>query len=433
MVTVSSWGRLNSSEHKVRRLFDRHRIVQQLQGRQTGIAYGMGRSYGDVCLNPHGILWNTAQLDRFIHFDANTGRLTCEAGVLLSDIQQLAIPQGWALPVTPGTRFVTVGGAIANDVHGKNHHACGSFGNHIRRLKLIRTDGTVIDCGPNFRPDWFAATIGGFGLTGVIAEAEIQLKQADSSWLEVEVLPYDRLDDFFDLADSSHTDWEYSAAWIDCLSAKNTRGVFMRANPASAAVNQPPPRNRRLSIPFTPPLSLINRLTLPLFNSAYFHINKRRTGRHLAHYQNFFYPLDTVQGWNRLYGPSGFFQYQSVVPCRWAHDAITAMLAETARYGDGSFLAVLKTFGRISAAGIMSFPQEGVTLTLDFANRGSATQRLFKRLDAIVHAADGRLYLAKDARMPRDLFGSGYPRLAEFLRYRDPGISSALSRRLIGM
>lgn len=433
MIAVSSWGRLSYDEHEVRRLFDRHIIGEQLQSPRTGIAYGMGRSYGDVCLNPHGILWNMSKLDRFIQFDEKNGRLVCEAGTQLGDIQKFFIPRGWALPVTPGTQFVTVGGAIANDVHGKNHHAYGSFGNHIRRLKLIRTDGTVIDCGPDLLHGWFAATVGGFGLTGVIAEAEIQLKQINGPWLEVEVQPYERLNDFFYIADRSQTDWEYSAAWIDCLSAKNTRGIFMRANPASAAIHEPPPRNRRLSVPFTPPLSLINRITLPLFNSAYFHINKWRAGRSLAHCQNFFYPLDAVRGWNRLYGPSGFFQYQSVIPRRWAHDAVAAMLTEITRYGDGSFLGVLKTFGRFSATGMMSFPQEGVTLALDFANRGAATQRLFERLDAVVQAAGGRLYLAKDARMPRSLFEAGYPRLAEFLRYRDPGISSALSRRLLGM
>lgn len=431
MVAVSSWGRLTYDEHEVRHLLDQHSIARQLQSPRTGIAYGMGRSYGDVCLNPHGILWNTSKLDRFIQFDEKTGRLLCEAGVLLGDIQRFFIPCGWALPVTPGTQFVTVGGAIANDVHGKNHRAYGSFGNHIRRLKLIRTDGTIIDCGPDLLPDWFAATVGGFGLTGLITKAEIQLKPVAGPWLDIEVLPFERLNEFFDLADKSQTNWEYSAAWIDCLSAKNARGVFMRANPAVAATRQPP-RDLKLTVPFTPPLSLVNRLTLPLFNSAYFHLHKWRAGRHLTHYRNFFYPLDGLLKWNRLYGPAGFFQYQSVIPYQYARDAITEMLKEIAHYGDGSFLAVIKTFGRYPAAGMMSFPQEGVTLALDFANRGLGTQRLFKRLDAIVHAAGGRLYLAKDARMSHNLFEAGYPRLEKFLRYRDPGISSALSRRLLG-
>lgn len=431
MVAISSWGRLSCDEHEVRHLFDRHRIIQQLQSPCTGIPYGMGRSYGDVCLNPHGVLWNTSKLDRFIQFDEKTGRLVCEAGVLLGNIQRFLIPRGWALPVTPGTQFVTVGGAIANDVHGKNHRAYGSFGNHIRRIKLIRTDGTIIDCGPDLLPDWFAATVGGFGLTGVVAEAEIQLKQVAGPWLDIEVLPYERLNEFFDLADKSQTNWEYSAAWIDCLSAKNTRGIFMRANPAVAATRQPP-RDLNLNVPFTPPLSLVNRLTLPLFNSAYFHLHKWRAGRHLTHYRSFFYPLDGLLKWNLLYGPSGFFQYQSVIPSQFGRDAIAEILKEIAHYGDGSFLAVIKTFGRYPAAGMMSFPQEGVTLALDFANLGLGTQRIFECLDAIVHAAGGRLYLAKDARMPRNLFEAGYPRLEEFLHYRDPGISSALSRRLLG-
>src|SRR5450830_1544592 len=175
MVAVSSWGRLGSWEHQVVALTDRHQVVHQLKSSRSGIAHGMGRSYGDVCLNPDGVLWKTTGLDRFISLDQITGRLVCEAGVLLRDIQRLTIPRGWILPVTPGTQMVTVGGAIANDVHGKNHHVLGSFGDHVQRIRLVRTDGEIIACGPQLRPDWFAATVGGLGLTGVIVEAEIQM------------------------------------------------------------------------------------------------------------------------------------------------------------------------------------------------------------------------------------------------------------------
>ena len=431
MVAVSSWGRLGKWEHEVRVLSDRRQVSQQLQSALPGIAHGMGRSYGDVCLNPNGVLWQTTGLDRFIGLDEHTGRLVCEAGVLLRDIQRLTIPRGWILPVTPGTQMVTVGGAIANDVHGKNHHVLGSFGDHVRAVKVLRTNGECIDCGPDLLPEWFAATVGGLGLTGVITEVEIQLRRTPGPWLDTETVPYANLDEFFLLADASEADWEHTVSWIDCISRRGARGLFMRANPIDVGP-RPEPEGRKLSMPFVPPISLVNRLSLGPFNATYFNLKKWQAGRGMAHYESFFYPLDNLMDWNRMYGPKGFFQYQSVLPRGVGHDAVQAMLGEIARCGAGSFLAVLKTFGNRQAMGMMSFPQPGVTLALDFPNKGDATRRLFERLDAIVREGGGRIYLAKDARMPRDLFEAGYPRLAEFLQYRDPGISSAMSRRLIG-
>ncbi len=219
MVKVSSWGRLGSWEHDVLTLSDRRRVAKQLkEDNRPGLAYGMGRSYGDVCLNPDGVLWKITGLDRFIDFDQDSGRLVCETGVLLRDIQRLIIPRGWILPVTPGTQLVTVGGAIANDVHGKSHHVCGSFGDHVKGIMLRRTDGTTMECGPDLLPEWFAATIGGAGLTGVITEAEIQLRRVAGPWLETETLPYGNLDDFFQLADDSEAAWEHTVSWIDCVS-----------------------------------------------------------------------------------------------------------------------------------------------------------------------------------------------------------------------
>ena len=430
MVAISSWGRLSGFEHEVIALSDRHQVISQLKNSPTGIAHGMGRSYGDVCLNPNGVLWKTTGLDRFISLDENSGSLVCEAGVLLRDIQRLVIARGWILPVTPGTQLVTVGGAIANDVHGKNHHGSGSFGDHINSLKLIRTDGSIIICGPNLLPDWFAATVGGFGLTGVITEVEIQLRRVKGPWLSTETIPYGNLNEFFHLADASEADWEHTVSWIDCV-AKGGRGLFMRANPTDSFEYQEP-KTQKLTIPFVPPISLMNKLTLRPFNTVYFNLKKRQASISAAHYESFSYPLDNLLEWNRMYGPKGFYQYQCLVPRSIGHDAVQAMLKEISRSGEGSFLAVLKTFGNRQALGMMSFPQPGVTLALDFPNQGERTLKLFERLDAIVREASGRLYIAKDARMPRDLFEAGYPRLAEFLKYRDPGISSALSRRLIG-
>lgn len=426
---VTSWGRLTHDEHRARPLSDRALVAQQIRGASNGLAHGMGRSYGDVCLNPGGELWLTTGIDRFIAFDDATGRLTCEAGLVLRDIQRLTIPRGWGLPVTPGTQMITVGGAIANDVHGKNHHVCGTFGDHVTRLKLLRTDGDVIECGPDLMPEWFAATLGGLGLTGVVLEAEIQLRRIAGPWLDTETLPYAGLDEFAALSDGSEAGWEHTVSWIDCM-AKERRGLFMRGNPAVDQRHAEPAMKTR-TMPIVPPVSLVNRLSLKPFNATYYAL-KKDDGRAVAHYQSFLYPLDNLLEWNRMYGPRGFFQYQSVVPREVGRDATGAMLDAIAASGDGSFLAVLKTFGDRTSRGMLSFPRPGVTLALDFPNRGVKTERLFERLDAIVREAGGRIYPAKDARMPRDLFESGYPRLAEFSRYRDPGISSAMSRRLMG-
>lgn len=396
-----------------------------------GIPRGMGRSYGDVCLNPGGVLWDATRLDHFIAFDAQNGRLKCEAGVLLRDIQRIMIPQGWILPVTPGTQFVTVGGAIANDVHGKSHHKTGSFGNHVHRLTLLRTDGQQLECGPDQNPQWFSATVGGLGLTGLILEAEVQLQRVTGPWLETETISFASLDDFFRLAQSS-PGWEHTVAWIDCTGKGDTRGIFMRGNYA-AIPRGPRPRTKTLSVPFVPPISLVNTLTLKPFNTLYYALKKKEVGRTVVHYVPFFYPLDNLLEWNRMYGPRGFYQYQCVVPDDAGREAVRAMLTAIAEQGMGSFLAVLKTFGDVPPVGMMSFARPGVTLALDFPNNGQRTLKLFEHLDAIVREAGGRLNPSKDARMPRRLFETGYPGLHDFLQFRDPGMSSGFSRRVMGV
>nr|WP_319565120.1 FAD-binding oxidoreductase [uncultured Rhodoferax sp.] len=405
-------------------------IAQLVASHPCGVAYGNGRSYGDVCLNPDGVLWHTIGLDHLVAFDRSTGRLVCESGVLLRDIQRLVIPWGWILPITPGTQLVTVGGAIANDVHGKNHHALGSFGDHVQRIRLLRTDGQIIECSSQNHSDWFAATVGGVGLTGIIVHAEIQLSRVVGPWMTTETVPYANLGEFFQLVNESKADWQHAVAWIDCFSASG-RGLFMRGNPIDVG-DRPEPNGRMLTMPFVPSASLVNPLTLQAFNMAYFHLKKRQAGCATMHYESFFYPLDRLLEWNRIYGLKGFFQYQSVVPKEVMQDATQAMLNEIARAGEGSFLAVLKTFGDRQPVGMMSFPRPGITLAMDFPNRGGRTKKLFERLDAVVREAGGRIYLAKDACMSRELFEAGYPHLNEFLKYRDPGISSGLSRRLMG-
>jgi len=431
MRLASSWGRLGTYPHKIIALDDRARIPVVLASANPGIAHGMGRSYGDACLNPGGILWDMKQLDLFIRFDELSGRLVCEAGILLRDIQRLFVKRGWMLPVTPGTQLITVGGAIASDVHGKNHHAMGSFGDHIRHLRLARTNGQVIDCGPQLRQDWFRATLGGMGLTGVILQAEIQLRKIDGPWLTTETLAFSELDEFFKLADESETDWEHTVAWVDCIYKGGNRGLFMRGKPSSDKRRQIPGQTT-WTMPIMPPVSLITRLSLRAFNAAYFHLKKLHDQPATLHYERFLYPLDHLLEWNRIYGPRGFFQHQSVVPRQDGQQAIRTMLAEIAHSGCGSFLTVLKTFGDRRPAGLMSFTQPGITLAVDFPNNGRRTLQLLDRLDAIVAEAGGKIYLAKDARMPRALFEASYEHLEEFLQYRDSGISSALSRRLMG-
>lgn len=435
---VSGWGRLSAAPHRVVPLFDRAGVAGRLGAEPGGIAHGMGRSYGDAALNAGGLLWSTRTLDRLIDFNPATGVLRCEAGVQLLDIQRLFVPRGWMLAASPGTQIVTVGGAIANDVHGKNHHRVGSFGDHVRRLALQRVDGELIECGPDLRPEWFAATVGGIGLTGLILWAELQLRPVTGPWLETESLPYGTLDEFFELSAASEADWEYTVSWIDCLSASvgrngraRARGLFMRGN-HSAATTGPQPRAGHRRVPFTPPMSLVSGLSLRAFNAAYYAIGRLRAGPSRQHYQPFFYPLDSLHDWNRIYGPRGFHQYQCVIPGADGPAAMQAMLAEIGRAGRGSFLAVLKTFGERHSRGLLGFPRPGVTLALDFANAGAPLERLFERLDAIVAETGGRLYLAKDARMPRSLFESGYPGHAQFRSFRDPGLTSEMSRRLLG-
>ena len=431
---VAAWGRLSHAVHATVALRDRrtaHAAIGDVAAR-PGLAHGAGRSYGDQALNAGGTLWLTRGLDRFIAFDAATGVLRCEAGVTLAQITAVALPRGWFLPVTPGTQFATIGGAVANDVHGKNHHARGTLGEHVTALTLWRTDGEVIACGPAERPEWFAATVGGMGLTGVIADVTVRLRPVPGGWIDTLTEPFESLDEFFALSARHTAAWEYSVAWIDCLRSPTgaTRGVFFCGNHAARA--EPLPAVRPKSAALLPPLPWVNAATCRLFNAAYHRRARARAGAAVQPYTAFFYPLDGVLEWNRIYGRAGFYQYQCVVPEAVQQGATRELLGLIQASDTGSFLSVLKTFAARPAVGLMSFPMAGTTLALDFPNRGDATRRLFERLDAVVAAAGGRLYAAKDAAMPAALFRQGHPRLDEFMRYRDPGIASDLSRRLLG-
>ena len=396
------------------------------------LPFGNGRSYGDSCLNLGGALLQTRGLDRFIAFDRDTGVLACEAGVLLSDILRLVVPAGWFPPVTPGTAFVTVGGAIANDVHGKNHHRVGTFGGHVRRFELLRSDGERLLCSREENPEWFAASIGGLGLTGVITWAEMQLRPVAGPWMDVETLRVPDLGTFFALCEASDRDFEYTVSWIDCLASGKSlgRGILQRANHSDSRAPGPQIGARRLSVPITSPVSFVNAASLRLFNTLYYHRAPARSRREQQHFEPFFYPLDGILNWNRLYGPRGFYQYQCLVPREHGERAVARLLEAIARSRLGSFLTVLKQCGAAESPGVLSFPAPGFTLAVDFPNGGARLERLFATLDDIVAAAGGRLYPAKDGRMPGALFRSGYPRWQEFARYIDPRCSSSFWRRV---
>ncbi|OTG80428.1 FAD-binding oxidoreductase [Acinetobacter sp. ANC 4558] len=432
MQIIQAWGRLSKNKQNIIYLKEYTDILRKFENNKLGIMRGLGRSYGDVALNHLGNLWLGQGLNHLISFDVNTGILNCEAGTSLQDIHRTLIPQGWMLAVTPGTQMITVGGAIANDVHGKNHHAFGTFGDHVLEITLLRTTGEIFICSRQKHSELFFATIGGIGLTGVILSAKIQLRTIKGPWLESETIPYYNLNEFFELADGSEQDWEHTVSWVDCMNGANARGLFMRANLSDESY-QSAPVIKDKTFPLSPPISMVNSVSLPLFNFAYFHKNRLQKGKKIVHYEPFFYPLDAIHEWNKMYGPKGFYQYQSVVPRNVGSDATKEMLKAIKKSGEGSFLAVLKTFGERTSGGLLSFPEPGVTLALDFPNRGKRTEKLFEVLDAIVKEAHGKLYLAKDARMPKTLFEKGYPLFNEFLKYKDPGISSEMSRRLLGV
>lgn len=426
-----SWGRYPKANQAVIVLSDRHANLPATTG--SVLPYGNGRSYGDSCLNDGGTLLHARPMDRFIRFDAQTGVLECEAGVLFSEILDLVVPQGWFLPVTPGTKFVTVGGAIANDVHGKNHHKAGTFGRHVLAFELLRSDGSRRVCSPQQHPEWFAATIGGLGLTGLVTRATIQLRRVAGPWMSAEVYRFHDLPGFFRLSEESDRHYEYTVAWIDCASQGKAlgRGIFTRASHAPAHPDsRPDAPARRLHVPLTPPISLINPLSLRAFNTLYF-LRQRESVNHVTmHYEPHFYPLDGIGDWNRVYGPRGFMQYQCVVPPAASLDCLTTLARTIASSGDGSFLAVLKQFGDIASPGLLSFPRPGATLALDFPNRGAQTLALLNRLDDIVADAGGAVYPAKDARMPARHFKQYFPAWESFTHYIDPKFSSSFWRRV---
>jgi FAD/FMN-containing dehydrogenase len=417
---VAGWGR----HPTVRGAVARPERLLLPPGRRPVLPRGLGRSYGDAAVPaaPGALVLETARADRVLAFDRERGTLTCEAGLSLAELLRIVLPRGWFPPVTPGTKFVTVGGCVACDVHGKNHHRDGSFGGFVDRLVLQVADGSVVECGPARERELFLATVGGMGLTGLITEVTLRLRPVESAWMVVETEPVPALGAMLDGLRNAGNDWPYTVGWIDCLArgAALGRGILIRGRHASRAEapTAPPPEPRRLGVPVDAPEWLLSPILMRGFNAAYYQNHARRLRARPVPYHGFFYPLDAIGGWNRLYGRGGFLQYQCVVPRAAGLPAVAKLLERLASAGAASFLSVIKEFGPESDA-YLSFPLEGTTLAFDLPYRGQRTEALIHELNAVVIAAGGRIYLAKDAVTRAEDFALMSPRLETWRKVRD--------------
>ena len=386
----------------------------------------MGRSYGDVCLNGGGTLLLTRGLDRFISFDSAARVLECEAGVLLSDIIKLTLPHGWFPAVTPGTALVTVGGAIANDVHGKNHHRVGSFGHHVVEFELQRSNGLSLYCSADCNRELFCATIGGLGLTGLIRKARLQLRRVPGAWIAGDSERFASLEAFFELAEESDAEYEYTVAWLDCANTGSSSDAAYSCAVTTCSIPRLPDRVLRAlcALPRQCRQSMPSRFAC---STSYYRPPAAQVSSARWHYQPFLFPLDSVLEWNRMYGWHGFYQYQCVLPGAVVDiaGALQQMLRRIAASGLGSFLAVLKKFGDMPSMGLLSFPRPGVTLAPDFPNRGAATLRAARepRFDN-ARRPGGAVYPARDARMSALSFQHYFPRWQQLQPFMDPKFSS---------
>ncbi len=440
---LSGWGRFPVETCRVFRPEKRAGLAAILAsgGEPSYIARGLGRSYGDAALNRDGGVISFERLNRLIAFDPETDVLECEAGVTFAEILDCFLPRGYFLPVTPGTKFVTLGGAIAHDVHGKNHHRAGTISNFVLDFRLQTPQGDVITCSPEQNPDVFWATVGGAGLTGLLLTARIRLQRVDTAYVLVDFLKVKHFEDAIAAMEESDHLYEFSVAWIDCLARGKAlgRSVLMRANPAKRSdlpSNSGDPlrlrRRSELSIPFDLPAGLLNPFTVGVFNTLFYERHRTTSGR-LADIDSFFYPLDSIRNWNRMYGRRGFVQYQLVFPLETSRTGLAEVLERVSASGRGSFLGVLKRFGNANA-GLLSFPFSGYTLALDLPASDGLVPFL-SGLDEVVLRHGGRLYLAKDAVTAPDSFAAMYPRLGEFRAVKarlDPKnrLSSSQARRV---
>jgi FAD/FMN-containing dehydrogenase len=429
-----SWGRYPTCDATVLPMHWQGDFPQMIDGVHGGaLAVGMGRSYGDVCLLNDGTLLKTTGMNRLLAFDAATGLLTAEAGITLAQILDFAVPRGFFLPVAPGTKYVTLGGAIANDIHGKNHHLAGTFGCHVTQFELVRSDGTRKLCTPTENPDYFGATIGGLGLTGVIRWAQLRLRPIVSRMIDYTGIQFHGIDEFLALnAQSQHV--EYTVSWVDVNSTGRNfaRGIFMQGHHSEVPAPLTKSKQPKLTFPFEAPGFALNSATVGLFNSVFFHKQMKKSVTALQDYEPYFFPLDKVLRWNRMYGKRGLLQFQYAIPWEHAREGTEAILRAVSKSGLASFLAVLKAFGDVPSPGLMSFPKPGLTLALDFPIKPEKSFALFKRLADMTQEFGGRLYPAKDAAMTPSQFRAFYPQWERFARYKDPVLTSGFWERVTG-
>jgi len=411
---ISGWGCYPIIESTIVRPNSSSSVSQQLLVPGSLIPRGLGRSYGDSTLASQVL--STTNLDHFVAFDETRGVLTCEAGVSLAVILASFVPKGWFLPVTPGTKFVTVGGAIASDVHGKNHHIDGSFSDHVHSFVLVVADGSSIECSRTAYPELFHATCGGMGLTGVIVQATFSLKRILSALINETVIKADNLQEIFVLFEA-HRKSTYSVAWIDCLASGDALGrSLLMLGEHSQEGGLVAAKNKKITIPFNMPNVLLNKYSISAFNALYYNKQREKISERHVHYDSYFYPLDGLNHWNRLYGRNGFTQYQFVLPKSAGLEGMTVVLKEISISKRGSFLSVLKAFGPANE-NYLSFPMEGYTLALDFKIEPGLFE-LLDRLDSIVLQYGGRIYLTKDVRMSEATFKQSYIKWPDFVKIR---------------
>ena len=438
-MTLSGWGRYPRIDAKLT-VPRSEEELRALVLRGHAIARGNGRAYGDSALSAQNTI-HMRHFNRILSFDAEQGRLVAEAGVLLADLIDAFLPRGWFPYVTPGTKFVTLGGMIAADVHGKNHQKDGSFGSCVDWIDVLVSDGSVQRCSRTENTELFEWTVGGMGLTGIVLRAAIRLRLVTSAWIEQRTLVAENISHAIELFEHSQ-DATYSVAWIDCLQQGKSMGrsLVMLGEHADAEAVPSQYRKtplhispkRKLSIPVEFPSWALNSLSVRAFNALYYCNGQRKRGQKLVDLDSYFYPLDAILGWNKIYGRRGFAQFQCVLPLQSSDEGLRALLTAIASAGAGSFLAVLKRFG--AQASRFSFPMEGYTLALDFPVN-KKTLALMERLDGITVEHGGRFYLAKDSRMSRDVFQQSEPRAHDYLLFREVrcvknAFASAQSERL---
>ena len=382
---------------------------------QTSIPHGNGRCYGDASLSSDVI--NTLRYDKVLAFDEVNGIITCQSGLLLSDLLQIVVPRGWFLPVTPGTKFITVGGAVASDVHGKNHHVDGAFSRHIVSMSVLTGTGETLLCSPTTYTDLYWATCGGMGLTGIILEVKFRLKRINTAYIRQKQIKARNLDEIMALFEENSA-YTYSVAWIDCLtSGKNFgRSILMLGEHATVDEVKTdklllPKEKSLVTVPFYFPSFVLNGFSVKAFNALFYAKNYKKVMNSVVHYDGFYYPLDSILSWNKIYGKKGFVQYQFVLPLAASKEGLIDILTRINRRGTGSFLAVLKLFGEQD--NLISFPMQGFTLALDFPIQRGLFEFL-DELDKVVADYGGRIYLSKDARMKKEIFWKTYPHAEEF-------------------